>query len=322
MPPPPDAAAELEIAGPMGEPVFARPYRDERDSERIRSLLVETHPLVQPGWNWDIRRWDGWLFHREKPRTDVDRASVVGLWETEDRRLVGVVHPEAPGEAWIELHPHWRRIEPDILDWAEEHLSISSAVEPRTLALFVSDDDVARRELIERRGYWIEESGGWTRCLRFDRPLSVAASLPGAYRLRSTEGTDCDCARMATLLNAAFGRGAHSAQEYRTFMDSSPSFEHDLNLVAVAPDGVFAAHVGLTYDPVNRNGIVEPVCTHPDHRRLGLARTLLGEGLRRLEARGARTASLDTGDSEAANALYADCGFTDAYHGHVWRRAW
>jgi ribosomal protein S18 acetylase RimI-like enzyme len=51
--------------------------------------------------------------------------------------------------------------------------------------------------------------------------------------------------------------------------------------------GSVAAHVGLTYEAVNRHAIVEPVATHPDHRRLGLARALLAEGLPRLATRGA-----------------------------------
>jgi hypothetical protein len=95
-------------AAPAAQAVIARPYRDVRDSARIRSLLVETHRLVRPGWTWDIRRWDGWRFDRDEPWTDADLACLVGLWETADLRVVGVVHPEAPGEAWIELHPDWR----------------------------------------------------------------------------------------------------------------------------------------------------------------------------------------------------------------------
>jgi GNAT superfamily N-acetyltransferase len=124
---------------------------------------------------------------------------------------------------------------------------------------------------------------------------------------------------MATLLNAAFGRSIHTAAEYRTFATRSPSFRHGLNLVAVAPDGTFAAHVGLTLDEVNRHGIIEPVCTHPDHRRLGLAQALILDGLGRLRDLGAVTCAVETGDMEPANALYRSIGFSEAYRGHTWR---
>ena len=195
---------------PTAPAAIARPCRDERDLWRIRSLLVETHPLVQPGWNWDIRRWDGWLFHREAPGTDAELAALVGLWETPDDRLVGAVHPEASSEAWIELHPDWRHLEPAMLDWAEERLSIAATAGPRTLALFVGDDDATRHRLLASRGYRIEETGGWRRLLRFERSVPAAGDLPDTYRLGRTRPGDDDCAHMAVLLNAAFGRSSGS----------------------------------------------------------------------------------------------------------------
>jgi hypothetical protein len=36
------------ISRPAASPAIARPYRDERDGSRIRSLLAETHALVPP----------------------------------------------------------------------------------------------------------------------------------------------------------------------------------------------------------------------------------------------------------------------------------
>jgi mycothiol synthase len=300
----------------------ARPLRDERDWWRVRTLLVATHATVRPGWNWDIRRWDGWRFHAEEPVSQEGLARVVGLWETPDGRLRGAVHPESPGEAYLQLDPDFRHLEPAMVAWAEEHLATTTGADHgRSLTLYVDDVDEPRRWALAERGYVMANAGGWLRWLRLDdRPPQVPPLLPGGYRLRPTEGTDGDCARMAALLNAAFGRTVHTAREYRTFMDRSPAFEHELNLVVVAPDGSFAAHAGFTYDHDNRHGIVEPVCTHPDHRRLNLARTLILEGVHRVAARGARTASLDTGEGLAANALYAGCGFTTAHHVHPWRR--
>ena len=44
------------------------------------------------------------------------------------------------------------------------------------------------------------------------------------------------------------------------------------------------------------------------------------EGLLRLKALGAVDATVDTGDMEAANALYTSIGFTEAYKGYSWRK--
>jgi ribosomal protein S18 acetylase RimI-like enzyme len=312
----------VTIEHSLAPPVTARPLRDERDWWAIRALLVETHPRVAAGWNWDIRRWDGWRYHRARPLDDRALADAVGLWETPDGRLVGAVHPEAIGEAFLELDPTFRYLEPEMVRWAEDHL----AGPPDDLgrsgpALWVLDDDEIRLGLLQDLGYERQAGGAWLRRLSFGAAGPGPSSAPRPYRVRTTVATDADCARMAELLNASFGRTVHTAREYRTFVERSPSFVPDLNLVAVAADGSFAAHVGVTYDAVNRHGIVEPVCTHPDHRRAGLARTLLLEGLRRLYARDALTAHVDTGEDVAANALYASCGFTEASHLHRWRSA-
>jgi ribosomal protein S18 acetylase RimI-like enzyme len=49
---------------------------------------------------------------------------------------------------------------------------------------------------------------------------------------------------------------------------------------------------------------------HPDPRRMGLAQSLLREGLLRLRSIGALDATVDTGDMEPANRLYDSLGFT------------
>jgi GNAT superfamily N-acetyltransferase len=252
--------------------------------------------------------------------TDERMAESIGIWETAEGRVVGVVHPEGRGDAYLEVDPEFPDIEPEMVAWAEEHLARPSGNE-RSIEFWVSDEDGRRRRLLEGCGYTPDHEGGWMRCLAFDRvPAFELPALAEPYRLRPTDPSDADCSRMADLLNAGFGRTVHSAAEIRNFVDRSPSFEHALNLVAAAPDGSFAATVGLTYDAANRHGLIEPVCTHPDHRRRGLAHVLLLRGLRRLQERGALTASLDTGDGEGANALYIGAGFVEGHHFRAWRR--
>jgi ribosomal protein S18 acetylase RimI-like enzyme len=317
----------------------ARPYRTDADGAAtagsdadwwaVRELLVRSHAGSPPGWNWDVRRWDGSRFHNEVPALPAAMAAAIGVWEAADGRLAGAVHGEGgPGEAYLELDPDWRHLQPAMLDWAEAHLAAEDADGRRVLEVPARDYDLPLRELLRERGYEERQAGTWLRRLRFGagesspgRVLEAPEAAPG-YALRATaEATlDADCGQMAALLNASFGRSTHTAGEYRTFVTRSPSFRHDLNLVAVAPDGSFAAHAGFTVDEANRHGIIEPVCTHPDHRQRGLGRALILEGLRRLRDLGAATCDVETGDMVPANALYRSIGFSEEYRGHTWRR--
>jgi hypothetical protein len=77
----------------------ARPYRnDDTDWWAVRDLLVRTHDAVGRAWTWDIRRWDGLRFHDEVPVLADRLAAATGCWESDDGRLVAVVHPEGGGD--------------------------------------------------------------------------------------------------------------------------------------------------------------------------------------------------------------------------------
>jgi GNAT superfamily N-acetyltransferase len=286
----------------------------------VRDLLVRTHATTPVGWNWDVRHWDGSRFH--SPTAESARAlqGPVGLWES-DGRLVAAMHREGPGWAFFELDPDYRHLQAEMLDWAEQRLAVD--VEGRRrLSLYLFDYDLTGRALVEGRGYRMLDAGGWTRLVRFgSRPIpDDEVAQPYVLATTGPETAQADAERMAILLNAAFGRTQHTAAEYLPFMAESPSFSHDLNLVALAPDGSFAAHVGVNYDQTNRFGIFEPICTHPAHQRHGLARALIREGMRRLRDRGALSATVETGDMEPANALYRVCGFTEEYRGRDFER--
>ena len=79
--------------------------------------------------------------------------------------------------------------------------------------------------------------------------------------------------------------------------------------------------IQLAYDEVNRHAAFEPVCTHPNHQRHGIARTLMVEGLLRLHSLGAADVIVDTGDMIPANRLYDSIGFSETQRGSVWCKA-
>jgi ribosomal protein S18 acetylase RimI-like enzyme len=299
-----------------------RPYDHERDWWRIRNLIVDTYPITPPGFNWEVRRWDGMRFHGDDPAPNPRWAEWIRVWETSDSQLVGAAHPEGdPGEVHLELHPDYRFLADEMLAWAEGALAVPDAERGgRRLQHFVFDYNAPRQRTLAERGYEQQPWFGMVRRLRFGAWPIPAAEMPAGYTLRTTRPLEADYAAVSALLNAAFRRTIHSAREYRNFTTHSPSFRHDLDLVAEAPDGTLACLVGVTYEPLGRYGVFEPVCTHPDHQRRGLARALMLEGMRRMRALGALTATVDTGDMVPANALYDSMGFTEAYRGHYWLR--
>lgn len=305
--------------------IIERPLHGEADFWRIRALLIETYPLTLPGFNWEVRNWEGKRLYDETPGWEREWKAAGRVWETAGGQLIGAIHPDSPGFACLQLHPdHREHLEATMIGRAEETIAVPARdnTDGTRLRFYVFEYDTARQELLAARGYRKLSAGGVIRRLHFGRaPLQERRPLPDGYTLRCTRpGEEEDATQIALLLNAAFNRDFHSAAEYLTFSRLAPSFRHDLDLVAVAPDGTFAAYIGIPYVAEIGHGLFEPVCTHPQHRRRGLARALMVEGLHRLQALGARDVVVETGDMIPANRLYEAIGFEETYRGYVWER--
>ncbi|NND84034.1 MAG: GNAT family N-acetyltransferase [Acidimicrobiia bacterium] len=283
---------------------------EEADWQAVRSLISELHASGPPGLAWEVRRWDGQRFHR------ADHDSFLEVWSErvhlwwEGDVLVGAVHPEGPGEAFFQLRPTHRHLQAEMLDWAITHLPHEGRI-----TVFCVDHDAHLRRLLDERGFTDAGWGGVARLLTMSPHAPLPPSIAAGYRIRHT--TPEETGAVASLISVAFGGRGDITEDLAAFTAHAPCFVREWDLVAEATDGSLAAYVGVSWDHDGDLGIFEPVCTHPDHQRRGLAKALMQHGLGLLHARGVGRACVDSGDPAAANALYESVGFTEAYHGRA-----
>ena len=91
--------------------------------------------------------------------------------------------------------------------------------------------------------------------------------------------------------------------------------------MVVTDAGEVAGYALFWLDPVTGVGFVEPVGTTEAHRRRGLARTIVGEGLRLLTREGANRLKVNYNDANAAaKRLYLGFGFTPTMSTSLWVR--
>jgi predicted N-acetyltransferase YhbS len=103
----------------------------------------------------------------------------------------------------------------------------------------------------------------------------------------------------------------------------APTYRPDLDLVAVAPNGDYAAFTILWFEPENRVALFEPVGCHPDWQRRGLGRAVLYEGLRRLYELGAMRAHVGSWLDDSAGAkLYGAAGFHLVDRWYEWHKTY
>ena len=248
-----------------------------------------------------------------------DEASVprIGMWE-DAGAIVGVTLYELRlGEAFFQTHPICAYLKPEMLAYAEQHLTGTTDEGRRYLRAYVSDSDTAFEHVVRSRGYEKEPAS--------HRPMSQFAipapfpsiRLPDGFRLKSL-ADDNDLAKIDRVLWRGFnhpGEPPDDGIEGRRRMQSGPHFRKDLSIVVEAPSGAFVAFGGLWFDPVNRLGYVEPVATDPDYRRMGLGTAAVLEGARRCRALGATVAYVGSD-----KPFYLAMGFKKQFTLNCWIR--
>ena len=87
-----------------------RKYRCDDDYWAVRQFLREVFLLNgRREFSWPLYRWDYWRWHVNANIFRFSLEAAVFLWETGEGRLAAVLHPEGPGEAFLEVHPRSAR---------------------------------------------------------------------------------------------------------------------------------------------------------------------------------------------------------------------
>jgi len=302
-----------------------RPFASERDYWLLRPLLRESYRLNgRLERSWQVYRWDYCHWHVYPTVIEQPAEDAVLIWESPAGEPIAALLSEAWGDVTPQVHPAWRceALEREMILAAEEHLSAPRG-EGRALTLWAHADDPLRRGILQERGYepWPgPEHQRW-------QDLPVARPAPGppaGYALRSLGGPEDLPARVRAswlAFHPGDPYGDDDPSWYPERIQRAPLYRRDLDLVAVAPDGSLAGFATIWYDDVTRAAAFEPVGVAPEHRRRGLGRALMEEGLRRAQWMGATRAHVASYGA-AAHATYASVGFTRYHLCERWQRTW
>jgi ribosomal protein S18 acetylase RimI-like enzyme len=232
------------------------------------------------------------------------------LWNDPDDRLVGfAILDRYPSSASLifEIAPGLKdnALENQVLAWAEA--VIQSAV-PAPAGTFLlesntSSDDLERIILLERLGFQRLQAGAFHLERSLVDPISQP-QLPEGFMIRPIRGEQ-EAGDWVRLHCAALGTQVMTT-EYKLAMMRTPTYDPQMDLVMVAPDGRLAAYCVcfINFEENNltgqMNGYTDPIATHPDFQRRGLSRALLLSGLSLLKGRGMLTACLGTSSDNIA----------------------
>jgi len=190
-------------------------------------------------------------------------------------------------------------LQAEMVDWGVECVRRKphGAEVPLTLDASCREADSDRISLLEQHGFVRQP----VRSLHLARSLREpipAPTSPAGFEIRPLRGRD-EVEEWVRLHRAAFGT-EHMTVGERLAMMSGTDYSPELDLVMVGPGGQLAAYCMCQIfreenARTGRNeGYTDPVATHPEYQRRGLARALLLTGLRLLRERGVETAIMGT----------------------------
>jgi ribosomal protein S18 acetylase RimI-like enzyme len=277
----------------------ARDYAAEEDLRLVQRLASECWRLEGP----DVYVTIGDPAWRMYQHLDKLAEVQVRLWLDNDGEPVAWGWLRRPSTLELLTHPRDReRLVDSVLDWFEE-----TAAAEDTLSVTALESDLVTVAVLERRGYRVTEENVMSHMVRpLDRVIPEP-TVPAGYVVRTVRGEQ-EAAVRTEVHRAAFAPSRVVPESYRRTMREWP-YRADLDFVVEAPDGSLVSFCLCWLDAENRIGEFEPVGTHPDHRRRGLARAVCRAGLRGLHAAGAETAVVYSVAGSQAESLYSGLGF-------------
>jgi len=154
-----------------------------------------------------------------------------------------------------------------------------------TIEFHVPDGDPLRREL-ESRSYM--QSGVELELLANTSAEPIVPLLPDGFRFASLNDVTDDAYIEGHKAAWSDNRPSPYRRELHEAVKRTPQFRPDLVTIALAPDGTVASYCIGWMDERSQTLEIEPLGTHRDYRRLGLAHAVVKEVQHRAWAQGAK----------------------------------
>lgn len=225
--------------------------------------------------NWPWPRWE-WLMSHSYLTEDL--LPLIGIGRQDGRMVALATHDLNLGQAYLLTEPGGEVYLPALLAYAEDHLA-----GPDGLAVAVEAKDQALRSLLLEAGY---RPGDEQEVILTHDLKDLDYELPRGYGMVSLADEDRPQAYKAVIWRG-FDHGDDVPPVQPEDDVPRPHEAATLKLFVKAPDDSYAAHCGMWYTPGDACAYVEPVCTVPRYRRMGLGKAAVVEGLRRCRDLGA-----------------------------------
>lgn len=305
--------------------IIDRPYRGDDDLQAICDLLNLCDTVDKSDDSYTVND-----LRVEYSSPSIDTARDLRLWEDAEGRLVGFGQTWIPkddgtlvdGYLYFRVHPEARGgdLADQVIAWGSEHIREVGRErnQPARMRSGVRDFETFSREVLERNGLSIVRYF-FKMARSLDEPIPEP-QFPEGYTMRYSNGSDGEMERWVEMFNQSFidhwNHHPMQLDDHKHWL-TNPKYRPEGNLIAVAPDGTFAAFCFCWIDPDDNernnrsDGWIDILGTRRGHRKIGLGTAMLLSGFNYLKSQGLMVAKLgvDAENPTGALRLYESVGF-------------
>jgi ribosomal protein S18 acetylase RimI-like enzyme len=266
----------------------------------IKELLREVEIYPDMDNNWNPGRMDWWRYnvHAEKG-VDFFQANA-HYWKTEMNQVVGLFISEyGKDDFFIVVHPSFWALFSEVLKWGLEFWARGKS--KISTAVFTAGQH--KIEQLIAAGLYEDGHEENVRTYPLGQYDFSYDLQPGFKLLRFSDYGNY--VSRVKLAQNAFDNPTYSEARYRS-LQSSPSYQAELDLVIVNPQGDSIAYcMGWVEENNPTSGYIEPMGVHSDYRRNGLGTALAKECFKRLGNLGVeRVWIASNAEPDVSNFLY------------------
>jgi GNAT superfamily N-acetyltransferase len=299
----------------------------QNDYERVQEFLRETFKINKTLHNWIPTRFENIKFgpcgkEIYSSKDDIN----IQIWEEKSRKdskpkIIAVTIHRPPFLWTINIHPNFRSIEEEIIKWIENTIherQIDSSTEHQ-IDFLVQETDSFRKELLQKRNYQDQGLVEIDRIRPLNKPIPEPI-VPEGFEIRSVNIIK-EFQKYQEAQATVFPHCKYMTMEQAEIYKSASFYNPKLDLAVIAPNGQIAAFTTIRIDPISKISEFEPVGTHPNYRRKGLAKAIIYFGLQLLEKNNLALISIPGSVArEEVIRLYDSVGFTDKVNVHLWQK--
>ena len=272
----------------------------DTEFKQIKAFLTDLQYFDGHDDNWDPSRFDWWRYSYHHDKDEAFFIKNAHYWTLTTGEIVGLAISEyGKNDVFIIVHPNHQSLYELVITWCKNVFGHNKTEISTTIFL----NDPRKIETLEAAGFAKTRHDNNVRTYNLV-DYDFEYSLPSGFAIVPFPEYLNYESKIELICNA-FEKEEHPKERILSFMET-PGYMPDLDLVVINSEQKCVAYcTGWIEQYDDSLGFIEPMGTHSDYRRLGLASALAKECFKRLHEKGVKSATIaSNAEPNVSNFLY------------------